>query len=273
MTARPSHGVVASAALDLRVEPSHRAELGTQLLMGEVVALTGPPRRGWWPVRLLGDGYRGWVRDWGLVFANATRARRWRACATARIAVPSVRATARPGAGIGVSPLFLGSRVIPGRTSGGERRVELPDGRLGWVGVGALALPGDDPPSLEARLMSLLGVPYLWGGRSGAGLDCSALVQLALAEQGIAMPRDARDQHAACRPLRGAEEPREGDLAFFRAAGEPVGHVGLALGGGLFVHSRGWVRVSSIEPGHPLCDKPLMPQFVGWFRPRARRRR
>lgn len=273
MTLRPTHGVVCSAALDLRVRPSHREELGTQLLLGEVVAISGRARLGWLPVRSLGDGYRGWVREWGLVPVSAARARRWRSRAAARVAVPATRATARAGAGIAVSPLFLGSVVIPGRASGAHRRVELPDGRVGWVDSAELSLPGGQVPSLEARLMSLLGTPYLWGGRSGAGMDCSALVQLALAEQGIAMPRDARDQHAACRALRPGEQPRDGDLAFFRAPGEPVGHVGLALGGGLFVHSRGWVRVSSVEPAHPLCDKPLAPQFLGWFRPRSRRRR
>lgn len=273
MTPRPTHGVVCAAALDLRVRPSHREELGTQLLLGEVVALVGKARQGWLPVRSIGDGYRGWVRDWGLVRVGENRARRWRSRATTRVAVPAAHATARPGAGIGVSPLFFGSFVIAGRASGGHRHVELPDGRVGWVNAGALSRPGDAVPSIESRLMSLLGTPYLWGGRSGAGMDCSALVQLALAEQGIAMPRDARDQHAASRPLPKGESPREGDLAFFRAPGEPVGHVGLALGGGLFVHSRGWVRVGSIEPEHPLCDKPLAAQFLGWFRPRSRRRR
>ena len=71
MSPAPTHGVVCSAALDLRTTPEHRAELGSQLLLGEVVRVTGRARKGWVPVENVADGYRGWVREWGLVRATA----------------------------------------------------------------------------------------------------------------------------------------------------------------------------------------------------------
>lgn len=269
----PTHAVVSIAALDLRPSPDHRAELASQLLLGEVVRLPGTrPRAGWRRVRGEHDGYEGWARDWGLVPVTAARARRWHRAATASIAAPLVVAGARPGGGIAVGPLFFGSRVIPGRRRDGHRAVELPDGRRGWVPEPALRSDGEAPPTVTDRITSLLGAPYLWGGRTPAGIDCSAFVQLVLAEQGVVLPRDARDQYDACRPLRAGEPPRPGDLAFFAAPRLPVGHVGIALGDGWWAHCRGMVRIARMQEGDPLHEPDLAAQFVGWARPRAGRR-
>jgi len=266
MSARFTHAVVTLPALDLRPRPDHRAELASQLLLGEVVRLAGARRGGWLTVENEADGYRGWVREWGLVPAAAPRATRWRRLATGRIGAPLASVRTGPGEGASVSPVFFGGRVIAGRSRRGWRPVELPDGRRGWLAAADLRMPAERAPSLPGRLGTLWGTPYLWGGRTPAGYDCSALVQQVLAEQGIALPRDAEQQHRRCRALPAGEETREGDLAFFRAGRGPMAHVGIALGGAWFAHSRGTVRVNSMDPDNPMCDRDLLPQFQGWFR-------
>lgn len=265
---RSAHAVVSLPALDLRPAPDHRAELASQLLMGETVrVLPSRPRQGWWRVRNAADGYEGWVREWGLVPASAARVARWRALARGVVTIPACTALAGPDGGIAVGPLFLGARVIPGRRRGGARAVELPDGRRGWVPETALRLPGAPAPSLLDRVTSLLGSPYLWGGRTPAGMDCSAFTQLVLAEQGYALPRDASDQYGVCEPAPAGRPVRPGDLAFFALPGELPSHVGVALGDGYFAHSRALVCVNSLEPGNRLHDRALTRQFQGWFRP------
>lgn len=259
--------VVCLPALDLRVRPDHRAELGSQLLLGETVR-TSAGRGGWCRVANEADGYSGWVRTWGLVPVTAARSAAWRRAASARVSAPITLVRARPGAGIGVGPLFFGSKVIPGRVRRGWIEVELPDARRGWVERSALALRRGETPSLLDRVTSLLGSPYLWGGRTPAGYDCSAFVQQVLLEQGVSMPRDAADQHERCRPLRGGELPVPGDLAFFADRGGRIGHVGVSLSGTHFAHARGRVAVASVDPRNALYDKELHPQLVGWFRPR-----
>lgn len=264
---RATHGVVAAAVLDMRCRPGHRRELTSQLLLGEVVRILRTGGDGTWrQVEGLADGYRGWVRDGGFVAASGTRARSWMQKAGARVGVASAEVRARPGRGALVSPLFLNSRVIAGRRRGAWRRVELPDGRRGWIADSALAGPAPRV-TLTGRVLSLLGVPYHWGGRTPAGFDCSGFTQQVLAEQGVRLPRDAVRQLRACRRLGAGEEPRAGDLVFFGAPGRPVVHVGLGLGGGYFAHCRGIVRIGSTDEHNAWWDKGLSRQMRGWWRP------
>jgi cell wall-associated NlpC family hydrolase len=268
MSRTTGHAVVALAALDLRREPAHTAELRSQLLLGEVVRLGARRGGGRW-VRVEGDDhYAGWARSWGLVEASASRIAGWRRRATARVSAILAEVHARPGGrGALVSPLFLNARLIAGPARAGHVPVELPDGRRGYVPASALARPGARPPALVDRVRSLLGVPYLWGGRTPAAFDCSGFVQQVLAEQGVSVPRDARLQFRAARRLSRGETPREGDLIFFAHPGERVSHVGIGLGGTWFAHCSGRVMINSSDPANPLCDKNLQEWFRGWRRP------
>lgn len=268
---RPTHAVVTLPALDLRPRPAHKAELGSQLLLGEVVRITAANRAGQWlQVRNKADGYQGWVRDWGLAPCSAERAERWMAAAQWLVLAPLTLARTEAGAGASLSPLFFGGRLIAGRKRGGQRPIELPDGRRGWADADALRPLASRPPDPMARIRSLLGAPYLWGGRTPAGYDCSAFVQQVLHEQGIELPRDAHEQWLSCRPLPVGQPPGIGDLAFFsvRSRGR-MGHVGLALGGDWFAHARGTVRVDTLDSSNPLYPNDLGAQFRGWFRPTA----
>lgn len=272
--AAQGHAVVSLPLLDLRPEPRHASELRSQLLMGETVRLLGRPRSGWVRVRNDADGYAGWVRQWGLVPATRERAARWRRLATGRIGAAMAQVLALPPGGRSrpardaatVSPVFFGNRLIAAPGRGPWVRVELPDGRRGLLPRSALAVA---TPAIAARVGSLLGTPYLWGGRSPAGYDCSAFVQQVLLEQGVSLPRDAKDQCRSARRLADPGQARLGDLAFFRRPGEQASHVGLCLGGGFYAHCRGRVHVASMDTDNPLCDKDLLPQFMGWYRPRG----
>jgi len=266
---RPTHAVVCLAALDVRRSPDHRSELGSQLLMGEVVRVLAASRdRLWWRVENATDGYRGWARNWGLIRATAARAARWKARATARIVRACVEALSVPRSGVPVSPLFLNSRLIPAGSRAGFRRLELPDGRRAWVPGAAVATGRRPGMDLLRRVRSLLGVPYLWGGRTATGFDCSGFTQQVLVEQRLALPRDAWQQYRVSLSLRAGEDARLGDLVFFGPPRGRASHVGLALGGGYFAHSRGQVRISSLDADNPVCDKDIVPQLMSIRRPR-----
>jgi gamma-D-glutamyl-L-lysine dipeptidyl-peptidase len=267
----PKSGIVSLAALDVRRRPDHASEMGSQLLMGEVVRVIRRAAEGrWLLVESLADGYRGWVRAWGVLLAGPRQVADWRRRARARATALWVEAREGRGRGPLVTPLFWGARVAAGRTQGRYRRIELPDGVQGWVESRALATGPRDTPGLMDRVRGLLGVPYLWGGRTPTGMDCSGFVQMLLGEQGYRLPRDAGDQERSCRPLGARSRPGVGDLAFFGPRGAPAQHVGMMIGADTYVHARGRVRVNSLDPDNTLYDNELSGQLRGIRRPGPR---
>ncbi len=266
----PSFSLVSISSLDVRRRPDHRSELTSQLLMGEAVRVRRASRDGrWWWIESQVDGYAGWSRNWGLLPASRAEAGRWALRARGRVASPFAEARSLPGGGDLVSPLSWRGRVVLGSAKGAYRRIELPDGRRAWVDSDRIAAEGTSPRDLWARVRNFLGLPYLWGGRTPLGIDCSAYTQLLLAEWGYRIPRDAHQQYLATRALRDREPPRPGDLVFFARSRGPMAHVGVMLAKGLFGHARGCVRVNSLDPCSALFDKELWSQLRGIHRPRG----
>lgn len=263
-------GLVVSAALDLRRAPDHRSELRSQLLLGERVRVFRTARGDDWArVENRCDGYRGWVRTWGLKLLSAARARDWAGRARARLRLRHAEVRAAPGGGAVVTPVFWNSRLVPGPRRGRWRSVELPDGRRGWLAADAIG-PAGARRALSRVVGELLGTPYLWGGRTPLGFDCSGFVQQVLLVRGIRLPRDAHEQCLACRPL-GRASLRGGDLVFFGRPRERVSHVGLLLDRHRYAHARGVVRISSLQPRNALYDSELGGMIATFGRPRAPR--
>jgi gamma-D-glutamyl-L-lysine dipeptidyl-peptidase len=269
VSARLDHAVVGLPSLDLRRRPDHASEMTSQLILGEVVRVLGKADGGrWLRVRNQADGYVGWVRAWGVVEATGRRAQCWLKRARVRVSALQIMLRSGPGTGVNVSPLGWGARAIELARRSRHMQLELPDGRVGWVDARAMVSVDARQPRMSDRIEALIGVPYLWGGRSAAALDCSGFAQLVLAEQGVRLPRDAHEQFLACRPLGQRTRARAGDLVFFGLAGRRVCHVGIYLGAGYFVHARGRVGLGSLDPDNLLCDNALNAQYCGIGRPR-----
>ena len=138
--------------------------------------------------------------------------------------------------------------------------VVLPDGRSGRLASRSVKHLSDfrhhrlNTQQLVDMARALMGVSYMWGGTTTAGMDCSGLVKICYLNQGIILRRDAGEQATTGTPLGdNFREYRQGDLVFFKSAttGRIV-HVGIYDGDGLYVHSSGRVRVNSLDPDSPL---------------------
>jgi hypothetical protein len=257
---------IVAAVAPVRREPSHESECVTQALHGErFEVLERTPDGLWLRVRLLGDSYRGWLRAWyGANDPPAFEATGW-----ARLRGAVVKALPRRGAPALVEVPWPGRLALTGSEKGWTA-VRLEDGRDGFVASREVA-QGSAPggPATGARLVktarSLTGAPYLWGGRSAWGFDCSGLVQSVFAWHGIALPRDSQEQweHGG-RKTRSA--PRPGDLLFFGSEGSRITHVALAVGNGDFLHSYGEVCLGSMSRDSQHYVPELVTAFLGCVR-------
>jgi len=224
------HEVVESLA-DVRRAPSHEARLDTQALMGERVVVYETTEEGWAWGQLEADGYVGWLS------ANAL-GKPGRA-ATHKVAVP--RTLAFPGPDIKLAPaaaLPMGARLAVARQD--ERFAVAVNG---WhLPLAHLAPIKTRQPDFIAVAEQFLHTPYLWGGKTSLGLDCSGLVQVALQAAGIACPRDSDMQELALGKLSSLNELRRGDLVFWK------GHVAIARDSETLIHANAHYMMVAIEP-------------------------
>lgn len=228
--------VVAPVA-DMRTGPSPRAALGTQLLLGETVRVFDTDQ-GWSWAQADRDGYVGYVPDGALDAAGHGEK------PTHRVAVPRTFAYAAPDlkkAAMTALPLGALVAVKAGQTHRNVRYARLADGT--WSIAAHLARVDAPEADFVAVAEDLVGTPYLWGGRSAFGIDCSGLVQLAMLMAGRAAPRDSDMQEAELGvPIDPAEGLKRGDLVFWK------GHVGIMGDAGTLLHANAHTMDVAAEP-------------------------
>jgi cell wall-associated NlpC family hydrolase len=222
---------VVAPSLPLRREPRFDANLDTEALRGELVTVYDESE-GWAWVQLSRDGYVGYVPGEGLTRTLVTPTHRISALRTYVYPEPDGKT---PPLGL----LSLNAGIAAPRKEG--KFLALEGG--GFVVAGHAAPVGTAEPDFVAVAETFVGTPYLWGGRTSIGTDCSGLVQLALEAAGHACPRDADMQ---AQELGRVVDPkgalRRGDLVFWE------GHVGIMTSGKDFIHANAFHMAVAAEP-------------------------
>ena len=222
---------VIDAQAPVREQPAPDSPLVTEALMGERVTIYDFNDEGWAWGQLAGDGYVGWLP------ANALIAPR----AAPTHTVTALRTLAFPGPSIKLPPVAappLGSRLTVLRT---HERFAVTS--IGYVPASHLAPAAHHESDFVAVAERFLGTPYLWGGKTNHGLDCSALVQVALNACGIFCPRDSdMQEHALGGLVTSLSTLQRGDLVFWK------GHVAIVRDEQTFVHANAFHMAVATEP-------------------------
>lgn len=216
----------------LRRAPRFDAPLETEALHGEVVRVFDE-REGWAWVQLERDRYVGYMPVDALA-RDVTPPTHW---------VRALRTFVYPAPDIKTSPLSaLSLAAAVAVREMGERFAQIASG--GFVFAAHLAPLSEPAADFVAVAERFVGVPYLWGGRTSLGVDCSGLVQLALQAAGIDAPRDTDMQQAELgAPVEPAlDRLQRGDLVFWS------GHVAIMLDGGRLLHANAHHMATVVEP-------------------------
>ena len=268
--------VVQTSTCYMRLQPDYESALETQELMGTVVEIVG--EQGYWREIVSPQPYKAWTTEKTLVemtpeelkaYEDAPKyiytAHYGHVYTTPTIHNPSAICDLVGGDILRVVDKKKGS-ASPSGKHGKWVEVMLPSGRTGWVlkkDVRPLSeridiRMGDSAEGLVSvekmedvirQAYSLLGVPYLWGGMSSKGVDCSGLVRISFLMNDILLPRNATQQ-IKCGKEVDLKDIQRGDLIFFgNTETGAITHVGIYLGNGEFIHASHLVRVNSLIPG------------------------
>jgi cell wall-associated NlpC family hydrolase len=303
--------VVNLSTVYMRAQPDYESALETQELMGTVVEIVG--EKGYWREIVSPQPYKAWVTEKGLIEMSEAQLEEYKAAPKVMFAGlyghvytgPSLNsATVCDLVGGDLLRLYTGSGDgTEGRTArkaakkGKWTKVQLPSGKTGWVQSGNIvehkgfrsiakgegssdSITKQETEQIIAEALKLEGVPYLWGGMSAKGVDCSGLVRISHLMNGILLPRNAsqqihcgdrvqmtidkgfwndRSDESAFRTemLARTADLKRGDLVFFGTPAmeegqkDRVTHVGIYLGNGKIIHSSHLVRINSLIPGEP----------------------
>jgi cell wall-associated NlpC family hydrolase len=247
-------GQLSAPMAPLKFDPDIESETLSYILKGEPLQVLAETN-GWQLVVSVIDGYLGWL-DANIVSAEVQDP-------THRVSAPLSHVYSAPNLkSKPLSTLVMGSYV---NVTGSSQHHFMPLTKGGWAFEGHLDVVGtyqNDPVTVAE---SLIGAPYLWGGRTALGIDCSGLVQMALAACGHRVHRDSGPQYQSLgRVLEDSEKPQRGDLAFF------PGHVGWMLDSVHLLHanaSKMAVTVNTVDTVTGwIAAETRNPPFLGYKR-------
>lgn len=254
-------GIVNLSVVNVKTKPEHSSELATQVTLGAKLKILKSSSE--WYLVQCEDDYIGWIDDDGVCLMDKKNYEDWNHSNKVIVTAPFIFAFEEKNTNsIPVSDLVQGNILKKISQERDFTNVVFPDGRKAFIVTSniqdydnwlASRKPSFDTINKSAH--SLMGLPYVWGGTSIKGVDCSGFTKIVFKSQGIELPRDASQQVQVgeiVNTQNGFDNLLPGDLLFFGtkdhdSGKEKITHVAIYLGNLEFIHSSGRVRINSFD--------------------------
>ena len=268
-------GVINLSVADIRTKGDFSAEMATQALLGTPIRVL--QKDGWYRIQTP-DGYTAWTQKATFEAMTKEEFNSW---------TNSPKIIFTDYFGFGYQYPDKGKQTVSDLVAGNILRYEgedgdfyiasYPDGRQAYILKGqakkyenwqaSLNLTGEN---LVKKSFGMMGIPYVWGGTSVKGMDCSGFTKTILFLHGIILTRDASQQVNTGTPVdisSGYENLQVGDLMFFgkkatEGKKERIRHVAFYIGNNEFIHASGCIRISSLDPTKPDYDEVNTKEFI-----------
>jgi hypothetical protein len=243
-----SYGLCNLPVIPLRLEPSHRSEMVSQILFGESFKVLDA-KDSWLSVCLEYDDYVGWIDAKQYteisqqVFDSLRSAKQY----ITGLSSHSVCLK------LGLEEMI---NLLPGSTLPylKDTKFEINNQEYLYLGESSIPLPDRFQDTLEETAHFYLNSPYLWGGRSLFGIDCSGFTQLVYKHLGVRILRDAKQQANEGSLIDSLPQAQLGDLAFFDNDRGEVSHVGIILDHTEIIHASGRVKIDRLDEQGIFCN-------------------
>ncbi|MCP5062569.1 MAG: C40 family peptidase, partial [Ignavibacteriae bacterium] len=269
-------GIINLSVANIRSKPSHPAELATQSLLGTCVNVLKKDD-GWYQIQTP-DKYISWVDDDALAIVDENESQSWKDAKKIVYTKAYGQVFSKTNLqGQKVSDIVIGDLLKNISEEGQYLKVEYPDGREGFVkkencldynkwASDSVATGG----KIISSASEYLGLPYLWGGTSSKGFDCSGFTKTVYFQHGVILPRDA-SQQVLVGELVNTDQNfnglQKGDLLFFgrkktETERERVSHVAIYLGDNKYIHAAGRVRINSLDKKSEIFNQYRLNTFI-----------
>jgi hypothetical protein len=236
------YGISNLSIIPVRTEPGETSEMCTQVLFGEHYSILDENKK-WCKIKLAFDGYEGWI-DQKMVCEISEKVY-WQMSEQQMIVTTNPFNIVQPEKGYSNFLIVAGSSLPFYKASNNSFR----------IGEDTYSIQGERISPVRKNVRNILienalkyfNSPYLWGGRSPFGVDCSGFAQILYKMAGLQIPRDAAQQAVIGENITFVEEALPGDLAFFDNEDGKIVHVGIIWEKNKIIHSSGKVRIDNID--------------------------